>query len=53
MVKCISCGIKLNIEEVEQGEIIDCPGCGIELEVIKSNPIMLEIAPQEEEDWGE
>lgn len=36
-----------------EGEIVDCPDCGVELEVVKVNPLTLELAPEEEEDWGE
>ena len=30
-----------------------CPDCGAELEVMNENPLELDLAPQEEEDWGE
>ncbi len=36
-----------------EGEIIQCPDCGVELEVISLDPPMLDLAPEEEEDWGE
>ena len=36
-----------------EGELIECPDCGVELEVTGTNPFTLEEAPQEEEDWGE
>ena len=36
-----------------KGEIVTCPDCGAELEVTAVNPIALDLAPQEEEDWGE
>lgn len=36
-----------------EGEILVCPGCGVELEVRALNPLTLDLAPQEEEDWGE
>jgi alpha-aminoadipate/glutamate carrier protein LysW len=36
-----------------KGEIVTCPDCGAELEVTGINPITLDIAPKEEEDWGE
>ena len=35
------------------GELIECPDCGSELEVIALQPLQLAEAPQEEEDWGE
>lgn len=36
-----------------KGEIVTCPDCGAELEVTGVSPITLNLAPQEEEDWGE
>ena len=35
------------------GELLTCPECGSELEVVNLDPLELEEAPQEEEDWGE
>lgn len=36
-----------------QNEIIECPDCRSELEVIGVTPVMLALAPEVEEDWGE
>jgi len=35
------------------GELLTCPECGTELEVINLDPFELDEAPQEEEDWGQ
>ena len=40
-------------EDAVEGELISCPDCGTELEIVSINPPNLEEAPQEEEDWGE
>ncbi len=54
MVQCPECAAELNLApDMEVGEIVLCPDCGVELEVRSLNPIVLELAPQEEEDWGE
>jgi len=37
----------------EQNEIIVCPDCGIDLEVVALDPPAVELAPMEAEDWGE
>jgi alpha-aminoadipate/glutamate carrier protein LysW len=52
---CPECAaeIDLNPEDVMAGEIIDCPDCGVELEIISTLPMALALAPEEEEDWGE
>jgi len=37
----------------EVNEIVVCPDCGVDLEVISLSPLALELAPMEDEDWGE
>lgn len=54
MVECLECGAQFNLApDTEEGEILACPDCGVELEVISLNPPTLELAPEVEEDWGE
>ncbi len=53
MAKCPECDAALVIPKVEKGEILDCTDCGAELEVRVVDPLKLELAPEEEEDWGE
>jgi alpha-aminoadipate carrier protein LysW len=52
-VTCPECEATLNLKEVVQGEIVQCPDCGVDLEVVSVEPLQLELAPQEAEDWGE
>jgi len=35
------------------GEIIECEECGVELEVTQIDHLVVEVAPEVEEDWGE
>ena len=51
--ECPECFGEIELEDVMQNEIIQCSDCGADLEVIKIEPITLELAPEEEEDWGE
>lgn len=54
MVECPECGAQINLaSDTEEGEILTCHDCGVELEVISLNPPTLELAPEVEEDWGE
>ena len=34
-------------------ELVACPDCGTELEVLSLNPVELDYAPELQEDWGE
>lgn len=53
-VNCIECAGEVSVEEdVLLGEILECPDCGVELEVTQTAPLTLELAPEIEEDWGE
>ncbi len=54
MATCLECVGELDLaSDVEDGEIVVCPDCGVELEVMGVNPVTLELAPEVEEDWGE
>lgn len=54
LVECPECGANIQIQkDVEQGEVMTCQDCGAELEVRSVGPVKLELAPEEEEDWGE
>ncbi len=50
---CPECGNDVEQEGLELGELIVCGECGGELEVIGTEPLRLELAPEEDEDWGE
>jgi alpha-aminoadipate carrier protein LysW len=52
-VECPECFGEITVENVMASEIVQCPECGAELEVVKLEPLQLEPAPEEEEDWGE
>ena len=53
MFSCPECGCEWSVEDIMVGEIITCPDCSAELEVLKLDPVELALAPEEEEDWGE
>lgn len=54
IVTCPECAAEIELEAgTEQNEIIVCPDCGVDLEVVSLDPPTVEMAPMEEEDWGE
>ena len=55
MAVCPECEADVEMDEydVDKGEIISCPECGVELEVVGVAPLQLDLAAQEEEDWNE
>ena len=53
-VECLECVAEINLpDDVMENEIVTCPDCGVELEVISLTPMELDYAPEVEEDWGE
>jgi alpha-aminoadipate carrier protein LysW len=51
---CPECDAPLSLgADTEIGEIVTCRECGADLEVRGLDPARLEVAPPEEEDWGE
>ena len=52
--ECPECAAEVDLPaDVVEGEIVQCAECAAELEVIGLEPLTLELAPEEEEDWGE
>jgi alpha-aminoadipate carrier protein LysW len=51
---CPECEAEISLaDDTLEGEIVQCPDCGVELEVRSIDPPVLDLAPEEEEDWGE
>lgn len=53
---CPECAAECEIpDDVVKGEIVSCPDCGLELEVIEisDGKAVLKIVQVEGEDWGE
>jgi len=52
-MSCPECAADLELNDILVGEIVQCAECSVELEVLDVDPVMLGLAPAEEEDWGE
>ncbi len=53
-VVCPECEAEITLEAgTEVGEIIVCSDCGVDLEVTSLDPATIQLAPMEQEDWGE
>ncbi len=53
-VNCPECEAEIALTaSTEVGEIIVCPDCGVDLEVTGIDPAAVDLAPMEQEDWGE
>jgi len=51
MPHCPECEALVDMEqdEVEEGQILSCPECGVDLEIISTNPLEVELVEEEEE----
>jgi alpha-aminoadipate carrier protein LysW len=47
---CPECEAVIDEEIEEVGDVISCPECGVELEVISLDPVEFDLAPVDEED---
>ena len=49
---CPECEANLDIEpgDVDEGEIVSCPECGTDYEVVTSNPLELKRVEEEEDE---
>ena len=51
---CPECDATVEIPtDAMENELVSCLECGTELEIMKLDPVELELAPEVEEDWGE
>jgi alpha-aminoadipate/glutamate carrier protein LysW len=52
MPTCPECEAMVDVDEdeVEEGEVVSCPECGVELEVISTNPLELNLLDEEGEE---
>ena len=53
MAQCPECEAEITVQGLMVGEIIYCPDCSTELEVLSVEEPRVALAPQIEEDWGE
>jgi len=50
---CPECEAAIDEEFEDLGEIVSCPECGVELEVISIDPVEFDLAPIDDEDEDE
>lgn len=51
--ECPMCNIEINLDGCEENDIIECPNCGIDLEIVSLMPPVLEELLREDEDWDD
>ena len=52
MATCPECDTELGVDEydVDKGDIVSCPECGVNLEVVNTSPLEFESAGEDEDE---
>jgi alpha-aminoadipate carrier protein LysW len=55
VVRCPECAAAIDVDEdeVEEGELLSCPECEVELEVVQTHPVQLNVISDEEDEEEE
>jgi alpha-aminoadipate carrier protein LysW len=54
MLNCPECTGAVTVPEFPRvSETVECGECHVELEILALDPVMVALAPEIEEDWGE
>jgi lysine biosynthesis protein LysW len=52
--KCLECMAEVKVgADAQKGEVISCPECSTDLEIVSVRPLKLALAPEVQEDWGQ
>lgn len=50
MANCPECEAAIDVgDDIEEGQRVECPDCGAQLEVVNTNPLELDVVSTEEE----
>jgi len=50
MANCPECEAAIDVgDDIEEGQRLECPDCGAQLEVVNTNPLELDVVSTEEE----
>ncbi len=53
MASCVECEAEFDVDEPQLGEIVSCPECGLDMEIVSTKPLELETIMEEEEEEEE
>ncbi len=49
--ECPICDSRIQMDRYDEGDTLECPTCGTRLEIISLTPPVLEISPEENDNW--
>src|SRR5260370_8113564 len=55
VVRCPKCAVEIDLDEdeVDEGEILNCPECEAELEVVQTHPVHLNVISEDDDEDDE
>jgi alpha-aminoadipate carrier protein LysW len=52
LAACPECGAEIHVDDdIDKGELLQCEECEAKLEVVGLDPVELDLAPEDEEDY--
>jgi lysine biosynthesis protein LysW len=51
--RCPNCDTIIKLEEPHEGDVIACPGCGVELEIVNKDPFEVDFTEDWQNEWEE
>lgn len=53
-LKCLECQAEIKLSsDLQKGEVVTCPDCSTDLEIVSVVPLKAKLAPIVQEDWGQ
>ena len=51
--RCPNCDSTIKVDRPREGAVITCPGCGVELEIVNSDPFGVDFTQDWQDEWEE
>ena len=51
--RCPNCDSTIKVAKPREGAVITCPGCGVELEIVSSDPFEVDFTQDWQDKWEE
>ncbi len=51
--RCPNCDTLIKVDKPHEGAMITCPGCGVELEIVGTDPFVVDFTEDWQEEWEE
>jgi lysine biosynthesis protein LysW len=49
--RCPNCDVIIKVEKPREGGLVVCPGCGVELEIVSTDPLEVDFTEDWQNEW--